>query len=156
MESKVKKLEDLKDIGGILLHGCFDLVHIGHIRHIRYAKEHFSGPLTVTITADKYIRKGKGRPAFDAETRAEWLAALQDVDYVAIADEPTGILPILTIKPDVYVKGGEYAIDGVLEAEEEAVHHIGGKVFYTEQKEGVSSTRILTGQYLNDRVKSWE
>ena len=77
LTKKIRPLDELKYIGGILCHGCFDVLHIGHIRHLMFARA-LSGsmPLTVTLTADRYIRKGPGRPVFDHDTRAEVIAAL--------------------------------------------------------------------------------
>lgn len=151
-KAKIFKLEDLENMGGVHLHGCFDLVHIGHIRHMQKAKALAPDKtLTVTLTADRFITKGEGRPAFTQEVRAEWLASIHCVDYVAIVEERTGVSAINIIKPLIYVKGGEYKEGGVLESERLAVIENGGFVHYTKQDEGISSTKILTGEYLNER-----
>src|SRR5580765_8502985 len=110
---KVKELHELSGVGGVLCHGCFDILHYGHIRHLEQAKaSHPSAPLTVTVTEDQFIRKGPGRPFFPAEIRAECLAALACVDHVAIDHGATGLAAIEVIRPSVYVKGVEYLGQG--------------------------------------------
>ena len=148
-------LRDLGCIGGILCHGCFDMIHIGHIRHFREARDiNPIVPLTVTVTSDKYITKGFGRPAFSESVRAEWLSSIECIDYVSIVDDPTAVPAILTIRPRYYVKGGKYEKSGVIEQEREALVYVGGFVVYTiDHRDGVSSTSLLTGKYLQDKMK---
>ena len=88
-------------------HGVFDLLHIGHIKHLHQAKT-FGDVLIVTLTADQYVNKGPGKPYFSEYLRAEALSALSCVDYVVINHHPTAIEAISEIKPDYYVKGIEY------------------------------------------------
>ena len=85
-------------------HGCFDLMHIGHIRHLQAARA-MGDLLVATVTADLYVAKGDGRPAFAEALRAEALAALACVDRVAINRAPTAVEAIWMLRPDVYVKG---------------------------------------------------
>ena len=143
MVSKIRTLDELEDRRGILCHGVFDLMHIGHIRHLQVARNlRLDYPLIVTITADRFIRKGPGRPVFDAAVRAECLAALACVDYVAIVEESTGLSAIETIRPNIYVKGAEYAGQGgIAEFERLAVEAHGGSMAYTDR--WCSSTSIL-------------
>lgn len=133
----------LRGVGGILCHGCFDILHIGHIRHLAFARALSSKlPLIVTITADAYIRKGRGRPVFNQHIRAEVLAAIEMVDAVAIVDEATGLTAITTIHPVYYVKGEEYADPiGVNGMEQRAVKSYGGQLVYTARF--YSSTEVL-------------
>ncbi len=91
----------------VLCHGAFDLVHIGHLIHFEEAKA-LGDLLVVTITADKHITK-KRSVSFSQEYRLRQLAALEIIDYVAIIDEPSAVTPIEWLRPDVYVKGSEYA-----------------------------------------------
>src|SRR5215470_15976692 len=91
----------------VLCHGAFDLVHIGHLIHFEEAKA-LGDILVVTITADQYITK-KRSVSFSQEYRVRQLAALEIIDYVAIIDEPSAVTPIEWLRPDVYVKGSEYA-----------------------------------------------
>src|SRR3984957_10119221 len=85
-------------------HGTFDLLHLGHVRHLEAAKA-LGDVLVVTVTADRYVNKGPGRPAFTETLRAEMLAALQYVDYVAIAEAPDAIGALEAIRPAIYAKG---------------------------------------------------
>jgi len=91
----------------VLAHGVFDLLHVGHIRHLREAKA-LGDVLVVTLTEDSRVNKGPGRPAFTETLRAEALAALEAVDFVAISRHATAVPVIATIKPNVYVKGPDY------------------------------------------------
>ena len=143
MVPKITPLLDLAGIGGILCHGCFDVLHIGHIRHLEAARAmRPEGPLTVTITADRFISKGHGRPVFPAADRAQCLAALACVDHVAICEESTGLSAIDTIRPVLYVKGKEYEhASGVSAMEREAVLQYGGTMAYTDRWH--STTAIL-------------
>jgi rfaE bifunctional protein kinase chain/domain/rfaE bifunctional protein nucleotidyltransferase chain/domain len=153
--AKVTDLETLgKTIAGlkrdgkriVLAHGVFDLLHVGHIRHLREAKA-LGDVLVVTLTEDVRVNKGPGRPAFTETLRAEALAALESVDYVAISRHPTAVPVIGTIKPDVYVKGPDYKdaardITGGITEEEAAVEAAGGKLHITEDVTFSSSTLI--------------
>jgi rfaE bifunctional protein nucleotidyltransferase chain/domain len=141
MVSKITTVAALRHLGGILCHGCFDLLHIGHIRHLQHAKA-MGSRLTVTITADSFIRKGPGRPVFSAEIRAECLAALECVDHVSIVEESTAISVIQTLRPFLYVKGCEYeGQGGVAELERMEVEAIGGMMAYTPR--WCSSTSLI-------------
>src|ERR1700751_825373 len=88
-------------------HGTFDLLHLGHVRHLEAAGA-LGDVLVVTVTADRFVNKGPGRPACNEGMRAEMLAALQDVDFVAINPEPDAVGALSAIRPDVYVKGQDY------------------------------------------------
>ena len=113
---KIKDLEELAGVIGeektrgkkvILCHGVFDLLHIGHIRHFEQAKK-LGDVLAVTTTPDRYVGKGPGRPVFNEELRAEAIAALDCVDYVAINQWPMAIETIRLLRPDFYAKGSDY------------------------------------------------
>ena len=82
----------------MLCHGVFDLLHIGHIKHLSKAKD-LGDILVVSITPDKYVNKGPGRPAFNENLRADAISAMQDVDYVSINDTATAVNVIKKIKP---------------------------------------------------------
>src|ERR1700731_4872002 len=88
-------------------HGTFDLLHLGHVRHLEAARA-LGDVLVVTITADRFVNKGPGRPVFTESLRAEMLAALQFVTYVAIAEAPDAIAAIEAIRPRIYAKGIDY------------------------------------------------
>jgi rfaE bifunctional protein kinase chain/domain/rfaE bifunctional protein nucleotidyltransferase chain/domain len=121
----------------VLCHGTFDLMHTGHIRYLQRAKKE-GDVLLVTVTADEYVNKGPGRPIFNEHLRAENLAALECVDFVAINHAVTAVDALHKIKPNVYVKGSEYRshgndVTGNIIREQEAVEVHGGEVFYTDE-----------------------
>jgi rfaE bifunctional protein nucleotidyltransferase chain/domain len=130
-------------------HGCFDLMHIGHIRHLQAARA-MGDLLVVTVTADAYVSKGAGRPAFGEVLRAEALAALACVDWVAIVPGPTAVEAIRLLRPHFYVKGqvGEEPVrqSGKLRQEIAAVHEVGGDVRFTHETV-FSSTALLNSHF---------
>src|SRR6476659_10115811 len=142
---KIKSLEDaaaevaaLRASGKktVHCHGVFDLLHIGHLRHLNGARQ-LGDILVVTITPDHLVNKGPGRPAFTDTLRAEALAMLECVDLVAINHWPTAIEVIRMLRPDFYVKGSDYIeankdISGGIVHEQEAVEAGGGKIVFTE------------------------
>jgi rfaE bifunctional protein nucleotidyltransferase chain/domain len=131
-------------------HGVFDLLHPGHIRHLKAARD-FGDVLVVTLTRDEHVNKGPGRPVFNQRLRAESLAALDSVDYVAVNRWPTAIEAISLIKPDFYVKGSDYAessndLTGKINDEIAAVHAAGGQVRFTDDIT-FSSTQLLNSHF---------
>jgi rfaE bifunctional protein nucleotidyltransferase chain/domain len=137
-------------------HGCFDLMHIGHIRHLQAARA-MGDLLVVTLTADAHVAKGAGRPAFTEALRAEALAALACVDRVAISHEPTAVEAIRMLRPDVYVKG-QVAEEPArrsarLQQELAAVREVGGIARFTHEAV-FSSTELLNSHFRvpGDRV----
>lgn len=150
---KIHSIETLKHVaeevrrdGGkvVLAHGCFDLLHVGHIKHLQAARQ-LGNILIVTVTADQFVNKGQGRPRFNQHLRADSLAALNCVDYVAINFTNTAADAIRLIKPHVFVKGIEYL---GIEAEKDALKEYGGKMEYVVGENGVqfSSTELLSGR----------
>lgn len=127
----------------ILAHGCFDLLHLGHIRHLQQART-FGERLIVSVTADRYVRKGPGRPRFVDKERAEALKALFCVDEVVITDAPDAVDTIKRLRPAVYIKGPDYveSADPVLTREREAVEACGGVLRFTSTRKW-SSTELL-------------
>src|ERR1051325_4729182 len=85
-------------------HGTFDLLHVGHVKHLEAARS-LGDVLVVTVTGDRFVNKGPGRPVFPEDLRAEMLAALYYVDWVAINPSPDAVSAIKLIRPDVYIKG---------------------------------------------------
>ena len=106
--------------------GCFDLLHVGHVRYLQAAAEE-ADRLVVAVNDDVMAgTKGPGRPILPADARAELVAALRGVDYVVIFPEPT-VAPLLTLlKPDVHCKGTDYSADSV--PERETVRAYGGRI----------------------------
>lgn len=111
----------------ILANGCFDLLHVGHIRYLRAAKE-LGGRLVVAINSDESVRtlKGAGRPLMPDTERAEILAALEDVDAIVMFSESDVRALIREIRPDAHAKGTDYTADSVPERDE--VIACGGRV----------------------------
>lgn len=120
----------------VLAHGSFDLLHLGHVRHLELAREQ-GDMLIVTVTGDRFLNKGPGRPVFTSSLRAEMLAALSCVDWVAVNEALTAVEAIHAIKPDVYVKGSDYAdsgqdLTGKIVDERQAVEMHGGRIHFTD------------------------
>lgn len=136
-------------------HGVFDLLHPGHIRHFRQAKAQ-GDLLIVSVTPDRFVNKGPGRPAFPEQLRLESLAALSDIDYVVLNDRPDAVSAIQAIRPDFYAKGKEYAdhgadVTGKIAEEVHAVESVGGQVFYTDDI--VFSSSSLLNKYFESMPK---
>jgi D-glycero-beta-D-manno-heptose 1-phosphate adenylyltransferase len=126
----------------ILANGCFDLLHVGHVRYLHAAKE-LGGRLVVAINSDDSVRalKGAGRPLMPAEERAEILAALSDVDAVVIFPEPDVRVLIRELHPDVQAKGTDYTAEGVPEAD--TVRECGGRVAIVGDPKDHSASDII-------------
>ena len=92
----------------VLCHGCFDLIHLGHIRHLTEARK-LGDKLIVSVTSDRFVNKGKNRPRFTEAERAEALSALSCVDEVKINDSTDAVMMIEHVRPAFYVKGVDYA-----------------------------------------------
>jgi rfaE bifunctional protein kinase chain/domain/rfaE bifunctional protein nucleotidyltransferase chain/domain len=125
-------------------HGCFDILHPGHLRHLAWARQQ-GDVLIVSVSADKVVNKGFLRPFVPEHLRAENLAALELVDYVTIDDgEWAG--PILEkLKPNIYVKGKEFqnVFDGRFGRERQLVEAYGGQVRFSSGEVVYSSTKII-------------
>ena len=91
----------------VLCHGVFDLLHVGHIKHFKEAKN-LGDILVVSLTPDIHVNKGPNRPVFNEELRAEVISALDAVDYVVLNTNHTAIEMIHKIKPNIYCKGPDY------------------------------------------------
>ncbi len=126
----------------VLANGNFDLLHVGHVRYLRGAKE-LGGKLVVAINSDESVRmlKGEGRPVMPAEERAEIVAALADVDVVIIFPELDVRALIREIQPDIQAKGTDYTPDSV--PERDAVAEYGGRVAIVGDPKNHSTTDIL-------------
>jgi D-glycero-beta-D-manno-heptose 1-phosphate adenylyltransferase len=111
----------------VLANGCFDLLHVGHLRYLRAARA-LGDVLFVGLNSDAAVArlKGAGRPVMPAEERAEILAALRDVDHVVVFDEDTADGLVACLRPDVHAKGTDYTVESVPEAA--AVRAVGGRV----------------------------
>jgi D-glycero-beta-D-manno-heptose 1-phosphate adenylyltransferase len=126
----------------ILANGNFDLLHVGHVRYLKGAKE-LGGKLVVAINSDASVRalKGEGRPVMPAEERAEIVAALADVDAVVVFPELDARTLIREIRPDIQAKGTDYTIDSV--PERDAVAECGGRVAIVGDSKDHSTSEII-------------
>lgn len=138
--------ERLKREGRTLVqcHGCFDIVHPGHIRHLRFARAQ-GDLLLVSITGDGFVGKGEGRPLIPEELRAENLAELDCVDLVHIDRSATALDLLSDLQPDIYIKGSEYEHnnDPRFRAERDAVEASGGRVVFSSGDVVFSSTALI-------------
>lgn len=125
-------------------HGCFDIVHPGHIRHLQHAAKQ-GDLLLVSITADAVMNKGDGRPLFPQDLRAENLAALDCVDWVYVNPDPTAESLLELTRPDVYIKGREYEgnDDPRFRAERDTVERHGGRIIFSSGDVVFSSTALI-------------
>jgi rfaE bifunctional protein nucleotidyltransferase chain/domain len=134
----------------ILANGCFDIIHAGHIRYLKGAKQ-LGGILITGINSDRQVRslKGEGRPATSQDERAEVISSLRFVDAVTIFDEPTVEELIEAIRPDFHAKGTDYTTETV--PEREIVRRYGGIVAIVGDPKDHSSTDIIRA--LSDRQR---
>lgn len=126
----------------VLANGCFDLLHVGHIRYLRAAKA-LGGRLVVALNSDSSARrlKGEGRPLMPEQERAEIVAALADVDAVVIFSEPDVRALVREIRPDVQAKGTDYTAESV--PERQVVRECGGRVEIVGDPKDHSSSEML-------------
>ena len=166
---KIKSLDELAKIVHALrasgkrvvhCHGVFDLVHPGHIRHFESAKRQ-GDVLVVTLTKDEYVNKGPSRPVFNQRLRAESVASLQMVDYVAINEWPTAAPTIRKLRPNYFAKGSEYAdrtsdLTGHISEEEEAALEVETRLYFTDEPT-LSSSKLLNSYFdvLSDEAESF-
>jgi len=126
----------------ILTNGCFDLLHVGHVRYLRGAKQ-LGGRVIVGINSDASVRtlKGKDRPHTPAPERAEILAALEDVDAVTVFDAPDVRELVRLLRPDIHAKGTDYTVDSV--PERDVVIACGGRVEIVGDPKDHSTRELL-------------
>ncbi|OGX90422.1 hypothetical protein BEN49_22805 [Hymenobacter coccineus] len=125
----------------VFTNGCFDLLHLGHVDYLEQAR-HLGGALVVGLNTDASVSRLKpGRPLQDEQARARILASLAFVDAVVLFGEPTPRALIEAVRPDVLVKGNDYAIDGIVG--HEFVLNNGGQVLTVPLVPGYSTSRIV-------------
>lgn len=156
LEMLANEVNTLKNSGKKIAHchGCFDLMHPGHIKYFQAAKK-MGDILVVTVTPDAYVDKGPGRPVFNQDLRAESIAALECVDYVSINKWPTAEETLKLLRPNVYVKGQEFENledkTGKIQKEAAIVKEIGAETRFTH--EIVFSSTDLINKYLKNNEK---
>ena len=126
----------------VFTNGCFDILHAGHVRYLATAKN-FGDELIVGLNTDESVRRLKGahRPINSQDDRAEVLLALKSVDHVIFFGEQTAENLIAEVKPDVYVKGGDYSLNTLPEAK--IVQSYGGRVELVNLVAGRSTTNVV-------------
>ena len=151
MKEKVKEREDLRRIIGnlkakdkriVFTNGCFDLLHVGHVRYLEQARS-LGDILVVGMNSDRSVRilKGPRRPILPAKERAEILSGLECIDYITVFDEPTPLELITALQPHVLAKGGDWTKEKIVWRE--IVEDAGGKVVTIPFVEGSSTTQII-------------
>ena len=140
-----------------LVHGVFDIVHVGHKRYFEEAKS-WCDKLIVSITVDKFVNKGPSRPIFNERLRAEMLASIEFIDYVVLSENETAVHVINQIKPNLYIKGKDYKdLKGDLTKniikEKKAVEKNKGKILFTENIQ-FSSSSIINNFYKPQTILS--
>ena len=151
MLNKIKTREELKQIiqqarsegkKVVTTNGCFDVLHVGHLRYLQLAKG-LGDILIVAINSDDSVRaiKGEKRPLVPEDERAELLAGLECVDYVMIFPELNPISFLIELRPNIHVKGGDYTPDRVVERE--TVESIGAELHLLPGVEGKSTTNLI-------------
>jgi cytidyltransferase-like protein len=150
---KIKKLKkNKKKI--VLCHGVFDLVHLGHLEHFKTAKK-FGDCLVVSLTKDKFIQKGPGRPLFNEQQRMDYLRHIKVIDHVIISKTESSIDTINLIRPNFYVKGPDYKDNfkdktKKIFLEKKAVEKNGGKIRFTNDITFSSSSILNTSNLIFD------
>jgi len=161
LEQLAEECKKLKKQGKTIAHchGCFDLLHPGHIKHFQAAKDK-ADIVVVTLTPDRFVNKGPGRPVFPEQLRMESIAAIQAVDYVALNHWPTAVETIKMIRPNYYVKGQDYKdrekdlTKGIYD-EEAAVKAVGGELLFTEEIT-FSSSHLINAHFNTHSPKTQE
>ena len=146
LDELIIEVEKLKSIGKKIVwtNGCFDILHIGHIRYLQQAKS-CGDVLILGINSDDSIKQIKGplRPIIPENDRAEIMLSLKSVDYVLIFHEPHPTRYLEILKPDVYAKGGDYTLDTINQDERKIVEGYGGKIALFPANTLASTTDII-------------
>lgn len=146
LEKVAERAKQLRDAGKKLVatNGCFDLLHVGHVRYLQAARAK-GDVLIVGLNGDASVRglKGAGRPLNSEKDRAEVLAALESVDLVTIFPEERATRFIEAVRPNVYVKGGDYSTNTLNPEERAALETVGAKIDIVPFEKGYSTSRLL-------------
>lgn len=157
MKSNKKIVNPTKKITG-MIHGVFDIIHYGHILYFQEAKSKVDH-LVVSVTSDRFVNKGPGKPIFKLNKRLEVLKSIKFIDEVIVSDHKTAVNNLKVIKPDYFIKGSDYKnlkndLSKQILIEKKTVEKYGGKILFT-QSELHSSSSIANNvfEYINDDIK---
>ena len=143
-EALVERIKTARANGAsvVLANGCFDVLHVGHVRYLEAAKA-LGDLLIVGINSDEQTRrlKGAGRPLLPQEQRAEIISSIEAVDFVTIFEEPTVEQLLLALRPDIHAKGTDYTEDSV--PERDVVRSFGGRVAIVGDPKSHSSSQMI-------------
>ena len=153
MKSKIVSINELAEISAklqregrrlVVTNGCFDLLHVGHVRFLQAARA-LGDALAVGVNGDTSVRalKGAGRPLNNEQDRAEVLAALAGVDYVAIFQEVRATEFLKQVRPAIYVKGGDYKAETLNAEERDALEKAGAEIRIIPFEPGYSTTALM-------------
>ncbi len=146
LQELVAQAEDLRRANKslVLTNGCFDLLHVGHVRYLAQARA-LGDRLAVAVNGDESVRalKGAGRPINSAVDRAEVLAALESVDFVTIFPEVRATAVIRAVRPATYAKGGDYTLETLERDEVAALREVGARMEIVPLTPGKSTSGIL-------------
>ena len=153
MKSKIISIGELAGISAtlrpegkrlVVTNGCFDLLHVGHVRYLQAARA-LGDALAVGVNGDTSVRalKGAGRPLNNEQDRAEVLAALAGVDYVAIFQEVRATEFLKQVRPAIYVKGGDYKAETLNAEERAALEKAGAEIRIIPFEPGYSTTALM-------------
>ena len=139
---KIVREEQKKGKTFVVTNGCFDILHVGHVRYLQKTKE-YADNLIVMLNSDKSVKaiKGEGRPINCEEDRAEILSSLSCVDYVVLFDENSPAKLLENIRPDVYTKGADYTLETLPERDIVIKNNI--KVEFIDFVQGKSTTNVI-------------
>ncbi len=144
LEQLKSEIESKKEAGELIVftNGCFDILHVGHIRYLKKAAS-LGDRLVLAVNSDSSVKKlkGKNRPFVPETERLEMLAALEMVDYLVLFSETDCRTVLDELKPQIYVKGGDYRIKDLPEAE--TVYNYGGKIVLITEVKGKSTTNLI-------------
>ncbi len=152
VEELARVSEELRGAGKRLVatNGCFDLIHLGHVRYLEAARK-LGDALAVGVNGDASVRvlKGEGRPLNNEQDRAQVLAALRAVDYVTVFPEVRATEFLQRVRPAVYVKGGDYKPETLNAEERAALEKIGAEIRIIPFEPGYSTSSLI--ERMNDR-----
>lgn len=148
---KIIKEEKRKGKRIVLANGCFDLLHVGHIRYLKESRQK-GDILVLALNSDTSIRKlkGEGRPILNEKERVEILSSLSFIDYITVFEEKNVEKVLLALKPDIHAKGSDYTKETV--PEKEIVRSYGGKIAITGGPKVKSTSKLI--KHIVAKIKS--